>query len=302
MKQARSTRFTAGREITRPERLVVGRRPPCYRPALVVDPAGLSAVDLALAALAAVGAGVVNALAGGGTLITFPTLTALGLPVVAANVTNTLAVAPGALGGLLAQRRELVGQGRRLARLAPAALLGGLTGGWLLLHTDEALFRRLVPWLILGASAVLAVQEPLRRWLLRRLPGSALIVATEGGRSDHGETVAVVLVFAAAIYGGYFGAGLGVIMLAALGLVLHDSLTRLNATKQAIGFSANLAAAVLFAAGGPVDWPAAAVMAVGAVAGGTIGGHLAGRVPAATLRRVVVTIGVVVGLVYLFRG
>lgn len=267
-----------------------------------VDPLGLTPLDLALAALAAVGAGAVNALAGGGTLITFPTLTALGLPAVAANVTNTLAVAPGALGGLLAQRRELRGQGTRLLRLAPAALLGGLAGGWLLLHTDEALFRRLVPWLILGASAVLAVQEPLRRWLLQRLPVSSLVVATEGGRSDHGETVAVFLVFAAAIYGGYFGAGLGVIMLAALGLVLHDSLTRLNATKQAIGFLANLAAAVLFAAGGPVNWPAAGVMALGAVTGGTIGGHLAGRIRASSLRIVVVVIGLLVGLAYLFRG
>ena len=108
--------------------------------------------------------------------------------------------------------------------------------------------------------------------------------------------------FAASIYGGYFGAGLGVILLAALGLVLHDSLTRLNATKQAIGFLANLAAAVLFGLDGPVYWPAAVVMAIGAVGGGTIGGHLAGRVRAATLRRVVVSIGLLVGLVYLIRG
>jgi hypothetical protein len=267
-----------------------------------VDPAGLSTVDLATAAVAAVGAGAVNALAGGGTLITFPTLTALGLPAVPANVTNTLAVAPGALGGLVAQRRELRGQGARLARLALAALVGGLAGGFLLLHTSEALFRRLVPWLILGASAVLAFQEPLRRWLLRRLPASSLIVAREGGRSDHGETAAVGLVLTAAVYGGYFGAGLGVIMLAALGLVLHDSLTRLNAVKQAVGFSANLAAAVLFALNGPVHWPAAGVMAVGAVIGGAIGGHLAGRVRAATLRAMVVAIGFLVGLVYLVRG
>jgi uncharacterized membrane protein YfcA len=109
-------------------------------------------------------------------------------------------------------------------------------------------------------------------------------------------------VFAASIYGGYFGAGLGVILLAALGLVLHDSLTRLNATKQAIGFTANLAAAVLFGLEGPVHWLAALVMAVAAIAGGTIGGHLAGRVRASTLRRVVVSIGILVGLVYLMRG
>jgi uncharacterized membrane protein YfcA len=267
-----------------------------------VDPAGLSAIDLALAALAAVAAGAMNALAGGGTLITFPTLIALGLPPVAANVTNTLAVAPGALGGLLAQRRELSGQGKRLARLTPAALLGGLVGGLLLLHTDEALFRRLVPWLILGAAMVLAVQEPLRALLLRRLPGPSPVSATDGQLHDHSEGLATVCVFAASIYGGYFGAGLGVILLAALGLVLHDSLTRLNATKQAIGFTANLAAAVLFGLEGPVHWLAALVMAVGAIAGGTIGGHLAGRVRASTLRRVVVSIGILVGLVYLMRG
>jgi len=262
----------------------------------------LSAIDLALAALAAVAAGAMNALAGGGTLITFPTLIALGLPPVAANVTNTLAVAPGALGGLIAQRRELSGQGKRLARLTPAALLGGLVGGLLLLHTDEALFRRLVPWLILAAAAVLAVQEPLRALLLRRLPGPSPVVAADGQLHDHSEGLATVCVFAASIYGGYFGAGLGVILLAALGLVLHDSLTRLNATKQAIGFTANLAAAVLFGLEGPVHWLAALVMAVGAIAGGTIGGHLAGRVRASTLRRVVVSIGILVGLVYLVRG
>lgn len=263
-------------------------------------PPAFSALDLGLAALAAVGAGAMNALAGGGTLITFPTLTALGLPTVAANVTNTLAVAPGALGGMLAQRRELRGQGRRLVRLTPAALLGGLLGGWLVLHTEEALFRRLVPWLILGASGVLAIQEPLRRWLLARLPAAA--DPPEAGPHPGHETLAALLVFLASIYGGYFGAGLGVIVLAALGLVLHDSLTHLNATKQAIGFAANLAAAVLFGLDGPVYWPAALVMAVGAVVGGTVGGHLAGRVRASVLRRVVVAIGTLVGLAYLVRG
>jgi len=264
-----------------------------------VDPA-FSPQQLALACLAAVGAGAVNALAGGGTLITFPTLTALGLPAVAANVTNTLAVAPGALGGLVTQRRELAGQGPRLAKLVPMALVGGVVGGELLLHTNEALFRRLVPWLILGASALLAVQEPLRAWLLRRL--GAFAAAGGTGHRRHEEALATVLVFFASIYGGYFGAGLGVIVLAVLGLILHDSLTRLNAAKQAIGFAANLAAAVVFAVGGPVHWLTAAVMAVGAVAGGAIGGHLAGRVRAGTLRVLVVAIGISVGLAYLVRG
>jgi hypothetical protein len=257
-----------------------------------VDPSALSALDLALAALAAVAAGAVNALAGGGTLITFPTLTALGLPAVAANVTNTIALAPGHLGATLAQKRDLAGQRARVRRLVPAALLGGLVGGLLLLLTSEKVFRQLVPFLILLASALLAVQERLRGWLVRRL----------GTHHASHEALAVLPVLAASIYGGYFGAGLSVIVLAALGLLIEDSLTRLNATKQAIGFTANGAAAALFLFSGQVHWPAAAVMLVAAMAGGWAGGRLAGRVRPTTLRLVVVTVGVVVGVVYLVRG
>jgi len=257
-----------------------------------VDPSTLSVADLALAALAAAAAGVVNALAGGGTLITFPTLTALGLPAVAANVTNTIALAPGHLGATLAQKRDLAGQRARVRRLVPAAILGGLVGGLLLLFTSEKVFRQLVPFLILLASALLAVQERVRAWLMRRL----------GAHHASHEALAVVPVFLASIYGGYFGAGLSVIVLAALGLLIDDSLTRLNATKQAIGFAANGAAAVLFLFSGQVHWVAALVMAVAAVAGGAAGGRLAGRVRPATLRLVVVTVGVVVGVVYLVRG
>jgi len=251
----------------------------------------LSAPDLALAGGAAVVAGAVNALAGGGTLITFPTLTALGLPAVAANVTNTIALAPGHLGATLAQKRDLAGQRARVRRLVPAALLGGLVGGVALLVTTERVFRQLVPFLILLASALLAVQEPVRKWLLRRL----------GAHHASHEALAVLPVFAASIYGGYFGAGLSVIVLAALGLLIDDSLTRLNATKQAIGFTANGAAAALFLFSGQVHWLAALVMAVAAVAGGAAGGRLAGRVRPATLRLVVVTVGVVVGIIYLVR-
>lgn len=248
---------------------------------------------LLLLALAAAAAGLVNALAGGGTLITFPALTALGLPPLAANVTNTVALAPGHLGATAAQRRELAGQRGRLLRLLPAGLLGGLAGGLLLLHTSERVFRSLVPLLILLASALLAVQEPLRGWLARRVGL---------GRHRSHELLAVFPVFAASVYGGYFGAGLSVIVLAALGLVVQDTLTRLNAAKQGVGFAANAAAAGLFVLSGQVHWPAALVMAASAVAGGAAGGHLAGRVRPGTLRAVVVCVGTVVGLVYLVRG
>lgn len=259
-------------------------------PAAGVGPGSL---ELAGAALAALAAGAVNALAGGGTLITFPALTALGLPAVAANVTNTVAVAPGHLGATLAQQRDLRGQGARIARLLPAAALGGLAGGVLLLSTGERAFRALVPFLILLASALLAVQDRLRGWLQQRL-----------GRTGHAshETLAALPVLAASVYGGYFGAGLSVIVLAALGLVLDDTLTRLNAAKQAIGFTANAAAAVLFLFSGQVHWTFALVMAAGAVVGGALGGRLAGRVRPSTLRAIVVSLGFAVGVIYLVRG
>ena len=254
--------------------------------------APLGPFELLLVAFAALAAGAVNALAGGGTLITYPTLIALGLPAVAANVTNTIALAPGHLGATLAQKRDLAGQRTRIARLVPAALLGGLVGGLLLLYTSERVFRRMVPFLILLASVLLAVQEPVRAWLLRRLG--------HGSHASH-EALAVVPVFAASVYGGYFGAGLSVIVLAALGLLVDDSLTRLNAAKQAVGFAANAAAAVLFVFSGQVHWLAGLVMAAAAIGGGALGGRLAGKVRPATLRAVVVSVGLVVGIAYLVR-
>lgn len=253
-----------------------------------------SPLQYVLVALAAVGAGAVNALAGGGTLITFPTLTAIGVPAIAANVTNTVALSPGYLGATLAQGQEIRAQRRRLWYLLPAAALGGLAGGLLLLNTEERLFRQLVPFLILLASLLLAVQEPLRRWLVSR--------ADAGAGRQLSEQWAAVPIFFAAIYGGYFGAGLSVIILAVLALVLDDSLTRLNALKQAVAFVTNLTAAALFLFSGQVLWTVAAVMAVGALIGGAIGGRLAGRIQPATLRRVVVVIGVAVSIIYFIRG
>lgn len=245
--------------------------------------------ELAFVGVAAVAGGAVNALAGGGTLITFPTLLACGVPPLAANVTNTLALCPGYIGATAAQADELRGQGRRLARFAGASALGGFAGALLLLQTGERVFRLLVPFLILFASGLLALQEPLRARLVRRAAG-------------HGKEGSVLLPLAlAGVYGGYFGAGLSVIVLALLGLVLPDSLTRLNALKQGISFGANLVAAVVFAFAGPVAWPAMAVMAVGALAGGFLGGRVAGRIAPAVLRRIVVTLGFVVGIVYLLR-
>jgi uncharacterized membrane protein YfcA len=175
----------------------------------------------------------------------------------------------------------------------PAGVIGGVLGGLLLLYSGERLFRAIVPYLILLASGLLAVQEPLRAWILRRAQSDS---ASQG--KDRWTLLPVGL---AAVYGGYFGAGVSVIILAVLGLVLDDSLTRLNALKQAISFVTNIAAAIFFLFSGQVVWPAALVMAIGALIGGAIGGRLAGRVHPATLRWMVVTIGVVVAIIYLVR-
>jgi uncharacterized membrane protein YfcA len=254
----------------------------------------LTGPEFVLIGLAAIAAGAVNALAGGGTLITFPMLTAVGIPAVAANVTNTVALCPGYIGGTLAQRKDLQGQALRLWIVVPAGVLGGLIGGILLLKTGEKLFKDLVPFLILLASGLLAVQDPLRAWLVKR------IGERQAGPAN--ENWAALPVGMAAVYGGYFGAGLSVIVLAVLGLTLEDTLTRLNALKQAIAFSANLAAAIFFLFSGQVLWPAALIMAAGALLGGVLGGRLAGRVKPSTLRWMVVIIGVIVAVIYLVRG
>ena len=252
----------------------------------------LTPLHYILAALAALAAGAINALAGGGTLITFPTLTFLGLPAVAANVTNTVALCPGYFGGTLAQVKDLRGQGKRLWLILPAAVAGGVLGGYLLLLSGEKLFKELVPWLILLASGLLAIQDPVRAWLTKRMG------------EQHGsrlEALTWLPVSLASVYGGYFGAGLSVIVLSALGLTLEDTLTRLNALKQAVGFAVNVAAAVFFLFSGQVVWSVALVMMVGALIGGTLGGKLAGRVKPATLRWTVISIGVVISIIYFVR-
>lgn len=247
-----------------------------------------------IAALGAFAAGAVNALAGGGTLITFPLLTALGLPAVTANVTSTVSLFPGYFGATFAQRADLKDQRERLKLFVPAALVGGLIGGLLLLRTGEKTFRQLVPFLILFASLLLALGEPLKKWLAKRTNGQI-----------HHRSFVVIAIFSiilAAAYGGYFGAGLSVIVLALLGLMLEDSLTRLNALKQAIAFATNSAAAVFFLFSGRVVWSLAGVMAVSALLGGMAGGKLSRSISPTLLRWVVVTIGIVVSIIFFIQN
>lgn len=247
-------------------------------------------INLLLVALAAVAGGAINALAGGGTLITFPLLMAVGVPAVAANVTNTVALSPGYFSAALAQRQDLKGQKQRLWLFVPAGFIGGILGGILLLHTREQAFRALVPYLILFAAILLALQDQVRQWLVHRIESS-------GGMMPNRLWTALPVLLAA-IYGGYFGAGVSVIILAVIGISLSDSITRLNALKQAIAFGTNLAAALLFLFSKQVVWPAAAIMAAGAILGGFLGGKLAGRMKPAHLRWTISTLGVVVASIF----
>jgi uncharacterized protein len=253
----------------------------------------LSGFDFALAGFAALIAGAINALAGGGTLITFPLLLALGVPPIAANVTNTVALCPGFMGGILAQLKDLSGQRRRFWTFLSASAVGGVAGSILLLRTGERAFMALVPFLILIASCLLALQGLIRIWLVRR--------STKIEAKPKSEIWAVVLVGLAAIYGGYFGVAMSVVVLSLLGLLINDTLTRLNAIKQTVAFGANGAAAILFIFSGKVMWLIALVMAAGALAGGTLGGRLAGRIKPDTLRWTVVSIGIVLAVIYFTR-
>ena len=248
----------------------------------------MSFLHLLLLFLAAVGAGAVNALAGGGSIFTFPALIAAGVPPLLANVTNTVALCPGYVGGVLGQWRDLDGQGRRMAVLLPVATAGGLAGAVLLTQTSETTFESLVPVLVLTACGLLAVHDRVRALLSRRVARIPLAWA-------------IGPVFLAAVYGGYFGAGLSVIFLAMIGLAIDDSLTRLNGLKQAMALVTNVAAALYFAAATRVVWPAAAVMAAGALLGGTAGGKLASVVRPSTLRFIVIAVGVLLAAYFAFR-
>ena len=251
----------------------------------------LTATELAIAGLAAFAAGVVNALAGGGTLISFPALVALGIPEISANITNTVALCPGYLGGAVAQRDDLGGQGRRLWIFLPIAAAGGIIGAMLLLFVDPRVFRFLIPFLILAASVLLAVQNRLKAWIRSRSTGVPSDKTAIGN--------AMVPVGLSTVYGGYFGAGQSVLILAVLGLFIEDSLQRLNALKQGISLASNIAAAIFFLFSGMVVWEAAAVMVVGAFAGGAAGGRFATRINAELLRWSVVSIGLAIGIWFL---
>jgi uncharacterized membrane protein YfcA len=235
-------------------------------------------------------AGAVNAVAGGGTLISFPALLAAGLPASLANTTSSVGLVAGYAGGSVAYRRELQGQKERGRGLVIAGGLGGIVGAVLLLVTPGDSFRSVVPYLVLLACALLAVQPTLAKAL-----------AARGTASEHAGWEVRLVIGIGAIYGSYFGAGLGVIMLAVLGLLVADDLQRLNALKGVLSLVINLVAALIFVVTGHVAWLAAGLLAVGAVLGATVGVGLARKLPSSVVRAAVVVGGVVVGVTLIVR-
>lgn len=248
----------------------------------------LSFTQVLLLAGAGALAGAVNAAAGGGSLVSFPALLIVGLPALSANVTNTVALCPGYLGGVSGFRRDLVGQGPRIRRLGAAAAAGAAVGTILLEVSPASTFRAAVPFLLLIGCALLAFQPPVARWVVRRR-----------GRRPPSAVAPRLATFAAGVYGAYFGAGLGVILLALLGVLIAETLPRLNALKASLSLVINLLAAAVFIVALPVSWTAVLVMAPSSLVGGRLGATLARRTRPAVLRACVACVGTGVALALL---
>lgn len=240
-------------------------------------------------------AGIINSIAGGGSLISFPTLLWLGRDPIMANATNTIAVWPGSLAGVFGFRRELKTVRGWLLLLVLPSIAGGLAGAALLLNTPGAVFEKLVPILIFGATVLLAGQELITRKL------GAIARAHE--HPTAGWVIFVFLFqFLVSIYGGYFGAGMGILMLAALGLIGMTDMHQMNGLKNLLAIFINGVAAVYFAISGAVNWRDALIMAAGAITGGYIGARLARRMGRTFVRRIVVAIGVVMTVALLVKS
>jgi uncharacterized membrane protein YfcA len=228
-----------------------------------------------------IAAGGINAIVGSGTLITFPTLLAIGYPPVVANVSNNIGLAPGGFSGALGYRRELAGQRQRLIRLGAASAIGGLTGGLLLLRLPDDAFAAIVPVLIV-IGCVLVVIQP---WLTSR-------IATRQDAPSHGSAWTWGFVFLAGVYGGYFGAAQGVLLIAILGIGLDEGMQRVNAAKNVLSTIVNSVAALLFILIADVAWDVVALIAAGSIIGGQLGATLGRRLPSPVLRGFVVFVGV----------
>ncbi|HET9021614.1 MAG TPA: sulfite exporter TauE/SafE family protein [Ornithinibacter sp.] len=248
----------------------------------------MSVPEALLVVLAGIGAGTINTIVGSGTLITFPTLLLLGVPPVTANISNNIGLVPGSLTGSIGYRHELVGAGPDLRRLVPMSLVGSATGAVLLLVLDPELFRAIVPVLILIGLVLVVVGPRLNAWAERR--------RAEGTASEEGHLRAMQAgVLGAGVYGGYFGAAQGIILMGILGSLSSEPIQRLNGYKNVLGTVVNAVAAIVFVAVASerIDWLVVLLIAVGSTIGGVLGATVGRRLPPPVLRAVIVVIGLV---------
>jgi uncharacterized protein len=249
-------------------------------------------MDIVLLLVAGVAAGIVNAIAGGGSLITFPSLIAVGLPTVDANVTNSVSVFPGYVASVVGSRADLRDQGRRVRAVLPASLVGSAGGCALLLLTPARAFEVVVPFLVLAAAATLLFQDQLRG-----------LVGHPRALSPRRQAITLqVVVFIGAVYGGYFGAALGVMYVAALALVVDEPLRRINALKNVLSASVGLITVIVFAIFAPVHWDDVLLLAPATIVGGYLGAGIARRLPARVLKFLIVIFGTAIGIILLYRA
>lgn len=252
--------------------------------------------QMILIALAGVGAGAINAIVGSGTLITFPTLVTLGFPPVTATMSNAVGLVAGGVSGTWGYRRELRGQWPRLRWQVPGSVLGAILGSWLLLHLPERVFAQVVPVLLVGALALVVFGPRIQGWARRRAEAS-------GRSAEHVSparmTALVAGTFAVGVYGGYFTAAQGILLIAVMGALLPEDMQRMNAAKNLLSLLVNIVAAVAYTlvAFDRISWAAAGLIAGGSLVGGFLGAHYGRRLSPNALRAVIV----VVGLIGLYR-
>nr|WP_076476287.1 sulfite exporter TauE/SafE family protein [Williamsia sterculiae] len=246
--------------------------------------------------LAGAGAGSINSLVGSGTLITFPTLVAFGMPPVSATISNAIGLVAGGVSGTWGYRTELVGQHRRLSWQMPASFAGALVGCFLLLHLPEKVFEAVVPALLVAALILVVLQPRLQKWTAGRHPADAI-------PSTRRMAVLSAATFAVGVYGGYFTAAQGILLIAAVGIILPDDLQRINAAKNLLSLLVNVVAAVTYVivAGDQISWPAAGLIAAGSLVGGFVGARYGRRLSPTVLRAIIVIVGLI-GLWRLLAG
>lgn len=249
----------------------------------------MSVGEALLVVLAGIGAGTINTIVGSGTLITFPTLLLLGVPPITANVSNNIGLVPGSVTGAIGYRKELAGVGRDLRRLVPMSFLGAAVGAVLLLRLDPDLFRAIVPVLIVIGVLLVALGPRINAWTTRRREEGRAMSERANRRVIQGG------VFGAGVYGGYFGAAQGIILVGILGALTTDPLQRVNGLKNVLAAVVNGIAALVFVVVAPeaIDWLVVLLIAVGSTVGGVIGSTVGRRLPAPVLRTIIVVVGLV---------